>query len=649
LRGRIALAALSSTALILMAAGSARAAACNDTWLGGNGNWDTPSDWSNGVPTSTSVACIAGTTNYIVTVTPSAEAQAIQLGGTAGTQTLEVEGQGNEAGGDWYNSVTLSLGTGGLSIDSDGTLLLDATATDHNSGGSPPGGSAILTATNQSAATIVNDGVIDAESSDPSWESVLNFGGTLTNNGLINVLSGTLEFAAASPYMTAVNDGTINVESGSTLSMQAGDGSSFTDAGTYNNDGTTLAAGTMHWNAGGTMTGNPIDFQYHSGSPTLVDTTTSGHGTYLFQSGGFMTGTIPAGQTVEAQGTGGGDGADTSINIDGTTVTNDGTLILDAPGAGTSSGGSATLYDGTVNNYGILQTSVEDPSYHDELQVTLNNETGGTVRMLSGTVDQENGDVATNSGLWQIAPDATYEMYGGGFTNNDSGTLQPQISGAGTYGAVDLVNGTVTAGGTLAPALVSGYTPAAGAEFPIFALNGGRFTGTFAKTTNGFSSDYTHEALTTRSRYVGVVYGATPAASAPAAVRPSARRLTGGAAEIKLTLSCPKGVKLCAKYTVTGKVTEHLKHSRITAVSARAGDKTRKKAKTRVVKVASSSGSLSGGRTKTLTIKLNGAGKSLLKRFGRLKVKVTVTAGDTTVKAATVTVTEAKAKAKAKK
>jgi hypothetical protein len=431
--------------------------------------------------------------------------------------------------------------------------------------------------------------------------------------------------------------------------MQAGDGSSFTDAGTYNNDGTTLAAGTLHWNAGGTMTGNPIDFQYHSGSPTLVDTTTSGHGTYVFQNGGFMTGTIPAGQTVEAQGAGGGVGADTSINIDGTTVTNDGTLILDAPGAGTSSGGSATLYDGTVNNYGILQTSVEDPSYHDELQVTLNNETGGTVRMLSGTVDQENGDVATNSGLWQIAPDATYEMYGGGFTNNDSGTLQPQISGAGTYGAVDLVNGTVTAGGTLAPALVSGYTPAAGAEFPIFALNGGRFTGTFAKTTNGFSSDYTHETATTGSPYVGVVYGANSKASAPAAVKPSAKRLRGGAAEIKATLSCVKSATSCTRYTVTGTVTEHLKAGKITAVSARAGEKAKRKAaKTRVVKVAGASGSLRGGRTKTLTIRLNGAGVALLKRFGKLKVKVTVTAGAKTVKAATVTVTEAKAKAKAK-
>jgi hypothetical protein len=644
LRAQAVLAAFSASALMVVISASAQAASCTDTWLGANGNWDTPSDWSSGVPTNTAVVCIGGSTNYTVTVTPGGQAQAIELGGTAGTQTLEVEGQGNDAGGEWFNSVTLGLGTGGLNIGSSGRLLLNATGTDYNSGGTPPGGDAVLMATNSSGAAIVNDGTIDAESSGPSWESILNLGGTLTNAGKINVLSGTLDLSGASPYMTATNDGTINVESGAAIAMHAGDGSSFTNAGIYNDAGTTTVGGTMHWNAGGTVTGSPIQLRNYSGAPTLVDSLAGGPGTYVFDNSGYMTGAIPAGQTVEAQGTGGGDGTDTTINFDNTTVTNNGTLILDAPGASTSSGGSATLYGGTVNNYGTLQTSVEDPSYHDELQVTLNNEAGGTVKVLSGTVDQENGDLATNSGLWQIAPGATYEMNGGGFTNTDAGTLQPQISGPSTYGVIDLVNGTVTAGGTLAPELTSGYTPAAVTEFQIFALNGGTFSGTFASTTGGFSSDYSHETATS-SRYVGVIY-VPPGSVRPSGVKPSAKRLTGGAGEIKATLSCPKSARSCAKYTVTGTVTEHLKGTKITAISARAGDKAKKKAKTRIVKVASSSGSLSAGKSRSLTIKLNSAGRALLKRFGRLKVDVTVTAGGKTVKTARVTVTRPKVRKK---
>ena len=62
--------------------------------------------------------------------------------------------------------------------------------------------------------------------------------------------------------------------------------------------------------------------------------------------------------------------------------------------------------------------------------------------------------------------------------------------------------------------------------------------------------------------------------------------------------------------------------------------------------MASASGSVSVANSKTLTIKLNGLGEALLKRFGKLRVSVSVTAGGKKVASATVTVTKAKGKTK---
>jgi len=67
-----------------------------------------------------------------------------------------------------------------------------------------------------------------------------------------------------------------------------------------------------------------------------------------------------------------------------------------------------------------------------------------------------------------------------------------------------------------------------------------------------------------------------------------------------------------------------------------------------VVTVATASGKVTPGHSKALALKLNGAGSALLKRFGRLRVRVTVTADGKQVASKVVTVTQAKAKTKKK-
>ena len=457
---------------MLVAAGTAQASStwCSNstpttTWEGGSGNWGTSSsDWSNGFPNGDCTAVINGNVTVTLTTTPDQDGYTDDGVGVAGLTltggaTLDIEGSSADADGGWSNQTDLGVGTGGVSIANGSTLVLDATA---NSVGTPvapsqPGGAAQLILTNSSAAPVTNNGTIVAENSDASYGEVMNFGGTLTNTGTIDAEAGTLDFSGASPYMVVTNPGAIDVSSGATVAMQAGNGSSFTNTGQYTNDGSTWAGGSMDWVAGGSESGNPIQLQnYAGGSPTLIDSTSGGAGSYLFDlGGGYMQGTIPSGQTVELQGftynCSGNPCNDTVLNLGSGTVTNDGTLILDAPGSGTTTGGVSTLTYGTVDNYGTVESTVEDSNYHNEMQVALNNEAGGTVKVIGGTLDQEQGWTATNSGLWQVGPGATYELYGGSLTNDSGGTLQPQISGSDAYGVIDPVVGTFTAGGTAGP------------------------------------------------------------------------------------------------------------------------------------------------------------------------------------------------------
>lgn len=617
------------------------------TWIGGSGNWAAggSGNWSNGLPTSSCTASISGNVTVTLTTTPDPDGYTDDGAAVKGITisngaTLIIEGASGNADGNWSNQTDLGVGPTGVTVGAGSTLELDASDTSVDPPVAPekPGATAQLILTNTTAAPVVNNGTILTVDGDPAnYKDVINFGGTLTNNGTINVQSGTLDFSGASPYMTATNPGTINVSSGATLAMQAGDGSSFTNTGHFTNNGTVWAGGTMHWVAGGTMAGNPVQLQYYSGAPTLVDSANAGGGTYLFDAaGGFLTGTIPAGQTVEAQGftynCSGNVCNDTSINLGNNTVINHGTLLLDAPGSGTTTGGISTLTYGTLDNYGTVESTVEDSNYHNEMQVALNNEPGGTVKVMSGTLYQEGGWAATNSGLWQVAPKAIYELYGGNFTNSRGGTLQPQISGKGAFGVINPRSGTFTAGGKLVPALTSGYKPSKGTDFQLFPLDGGTFTGRFGSTGAGFTSDYKHLTVTTGTPFVGAIYGGA-AASGP---KPAAKGVKGAAGAVKLTLSCAKG-RACRKYSVTVSVTEHLKGTRVTAVTARAAEK--KAPTTKVVKVATASGSVGAGKTKALTVKLNKAGAALLKRFGKLRVAVTVTAGGSKVSHATVTVT----------
>ncbi|MFZ1927465.1 MAG: FG-GAP repeat protein [Solirubrobacteraceae bacterium] len=139
----------------------------------------------------------------------------------------------------------------------------------------------------------------------------------------------------------------------------------------------------------------------------------------------------------------------------------------------------------------------------------------------------------------------------------------------------------------------------------------------------------------------GTSTGPTPTPSAQVA------SVSGGRGKFTVTLSCPAGGAACAAGSLQATVKEHLKGSKITAITA-GGKKKKAHATTKQVVVASGGVTLSAGTTKTLTLTLNSTGQALLSKFGKLTAIVTVSSSGKTIDTATVTVQKT-AKPKKKK
>jgi hypothetical protein len=249
------------------------------------------------------------------------------------------------------------------------------------------------------------------------------------------------------------------------------------------------------------------------GGASLVDK--AGNGQFLMNSaGGTLTGTIPAGQKLTVVGEqfsyGGENFHGTTLRLAGAVI-NDGTLVLDALGSGSTSGGPAIVLGGSIRNKGTIVAEVHDPSWAVQYQAGLTNTQSGRLSVTAGTFDDSSGPAVINKGTVQIGPRALFRLdEGSAFTNERGGRIVPQIASAKAFGQFQLTSpccvgpGKVIAGGSLLPSLVGGYVPAANTEFPLFALLGGTFSGTFHRLSTGFTADYTHESAA--PALVGAIY-----------------------------------------------------------------------------------------------------------------------------------------------
>jgi hypothetical protein len=510
-------------ATAMTVAGGVPKLSCNDSWKSAvSGAWSAAANWTAGVPVGASDVCITVPGTYTVTLAPwsvgtadpnhngaAVNSLALGVSGGAGTQTLDIAGQGSTSNSnEQLNTVFLDVAATSV-ITAHGHLFLDSTDGGSKLPGNPAGGFASV-----SGASILNYGRIDAKVQDPrnKYADYTQFEAALVNEKRASVHddSGQLQATAVT------NDGTFTVAPSASLSIVSGTFAGiagFTNNGRLTNDGEVTVdqgTGAMTWAQAGPIRGHQVFLQ---NGATLIDKSGAGH--FLINSvSAQLRGTVPAGQTItvvgEAYNSAGDNYNGTSLGLGNTTVTNNGTIVLDAQGSGKTSGGPATVTNGAIRNNGTISAEVEDPAWTVQLQVGLANEHKGSLTLAGGTLTDSGGAVS-NDGTVTLGSTTTFVLQeAASFTNRSDGTIATDIADPKSVGQFILAApccagpGKFSAGGILLPKLVGGHTPAPGTDFQLFLLSGGKFGGTFGHLGNGFSADYAHESAS--PPFVGVIY-----------------------------------------------------------------------------------------------------------------------------------------------
>jgi hypothetical protein len=622
---------------------AATASACTTYTGPSGGNWGMASNWYPAtVPTASDDVCInsGGSVLFNGDGGYSATVNSITIASGA---TLEIEGESNSAGGDYYHFSQLYVNNA-VTVSSGGNLLLDSTANSTTSvpAGATSGGTAELfvgfAATSGTSPTLTNEGTITTEQ-DPGTSYGEYIEGGLDNAGTLDDVSGTL--TVNSTHEPTLNSGTWTVNPTAGTTLEGGNG--FVNSGQLAGNGAPITLEQNTWTqSGGSVTGSTVSL--YNGDTLAYN---GGTGSFAMSSGGqtnFLSGTIPAGQTVSLTA---GAAGNAIVGLLGA-VTNNGTFTMNTP---TGSTGNPEVDEGPSGGALVNNATVNfiDPITNQSnlFRANLTNAAAGVLDVQSGTTSFDGGNTMTNQGLIEIAP-AAQIIQKGGTTMTNSGTLSPEIASATAFGMYDLYGGTFNAGGALSPILVGGYVPAAGQEFVVLNIgNTDTFSGSFTAAGNNFILDNSHAGVEPGD--VGLVYETSPSGttgttssggstgSGTPVVPTAVVRITRTSiADGKLTvrLSCQAG-HTCPRYTLVATVTEHLKGRKVIALTAI-------KQTTKVIAIAKVTGTVGGGKTVTVKLSLNKTGVALLKRYGKLRTVVTVTSGGKTVSKKTITLTEPK-------
>jgi hypothetical protein len=445
--------------LLVLGAGSARAATCSDNWTGSvSSDWFTAGNWStSSVPTSSTDVCISNS-------------------------TVNIDGDGGH-GGAVANSLTLSGSTLNIAGGTDGTLGSLELA---NGGSIDPTSSIVLTELCSSACSAAGSSLtVDA--------------GTLTNQGTITSAAGTNAGSGRAIYGNATNQGgTILVNAPLTWSGGAVDNQgeiSLPNASTLtlgccsNTASLTNDTGGQITNNGGSgyVSVGP-NATFTQGAGAMNPSSMTAHPAVIVDNSGFLspaptlayTGT--AASAIEARGTvnlSGNLAAGQSLLIDavsgcpgetlvtaGSGFTNAGTITL----AGTCDSG-LKLTGGTLMNTGTLMASATPTNISREINGSLDNsgtlaingatafdDSGASLTQTAGTTTIANGAILDIS-----ASGATFQLQGGVLT----GGGQSQATEAIINGPVSNSGGNIIPGGTSSPGLMTfdgTYTQGPGGE-----------------------------------------------------------------------------------------------------------------------------------------------------------------------------------------
>ncbi len=408
-------AALGSGALAVLLAGSGSAQAavtCATSWKSAvSGDWTTAADWTSGVPTSTTAACITVAGTYTVTVTgESATAKTLTLGVATGTatQTLSLVGVG------CGSAASLTTASPGSTVAKHGVLQLTSTGC----GGEP--------ATVHSAG-LTNSGTLDVV---PGSGNARDLTGSFVNSGTVTIDANT-DLTTGSTF---TNDGVVDLADGVQWTVDASTStpSTFTNAstGAVDSNGTSQTgllyedAGNDFVEAGTTDVGN-----------TFVDTsdlsyTGSGASQITTRGVGSLTGAPATGQTLTIQGTGCGESATETLTG---SATNAGTIELTTTGCGGNPVTLAVPSASTLTSTGSIQSLAGSGNARDLTGSFVNS---GTVTIDANT-DLTTGSTFTNDGVVDLADGVQWTV--------DASTSTPSTFTNASTGAVDS-NGTSQTG-----------------------------------------------------------------------------------------------------------------------------------------------------------------------------------------------------------
>jgi len=455
-----------------------------DSWKGGTGNWSVGSDWSGGVPNSSSSVTINSGGTDLVTLNQNATIASLVLGGTSGSSTLQ------DASGT-PEKLTI---TGATTINSTGDLFFQNGST-LSSGSLTVSGSLYLLA-GSTGSTSGNVTLNSGSSEFIGGASKLTVNGNLTNNSTsfytgiyygggstLTVTGGLTNDASLSMYGnynggggdTLIVNGALTNASGATLQLIDGS-SDVATIGTLSNSGTLYIGTGTSLNL--TNQPNGITDVVAGSSLTVNGTFTAGSSNGLAKLGsiegtltlgnGSTTSVTPGSGTLMLASTG-----ILAVNNTGTTLSitggmsDQGSLTVNT---GTTLNATQSMTDlpstGSFNLYGSSNalaklTTVEGSLLLQNQQTTSVTPNGGTLTFNSGSsvwLTQASG-LTVNGTLVNDANLVTGIYYGGGntltvtggFTNNGNLTMYGNVYNGGSGGDTLNVTGTLTngSGGTL--------------------------------------------------------------------------------------------------------------------------------------------------------------------------------------------------------
>ena len=366
----------------------------NETEVEGPAYVDLTGGWNDGIPSSSSTACIASGTLPLAGPTAATT-------GDAYAGTLEVSA-----------GATLDITVGLLrGVPDDFAADLVVSGNTYNSGAIAL--NSLYGALNV-GGTLYNSGTITTDAGN----GAATLSGSVNNAGTLNV-NGTVDLDQGASGVTFTNTGTVNIASSQTLDFSPADTTSIFNlaGGTINNDGAFYQDGGAFSHTGGSTAGIPlvVDDANLSANPSSGEAAfTVDNGTDTLTSDVGATDSITLSSSND--GTAHGDLA-TAFGLP--SVTNYGAISLGS-GNTLSAGGGTALTNAAVitdTGAGVIAGDVTNTG-------TLNADGNLTIGLGSDTTFTNTGAVTIASGYeLSVNPTDTtsvFDMAGGTLTNNST-------------------------------------------------------------------------------------------------------------------------------------------------------------------------------------------------------------------------------------